>query len=161
MYIATSNVGCHTESHRAATEGYTASTSLSFKDYVHLAVLLNGGKAATFTFPQLRIYNQGGQLTYFGDNAKRNMDMLERKPEDLPALKLGSGNSDLSQVIEDVPAFKAHQDELLHNRRPTVAVVSLETCHACSLQDEALDRRKERLLQSGVNVLIINVSKTM
>lgn len=135
------------------------STNLEFRSYVHSVVVANGNTDTKFYFPLLQVYDVNGRLVYVGHDAQTNSGMMAQLPDNMADLRPIPNTASLFDVMSHMPDFTEKKNDLIRRRRTTVLSVFLEDCHACSLQEKALDERQQHLLNHGVNVLIIKVTK--
>lgn len=149
-------VGCRS-SNAVAGDGISLSASLPLRSYVQSAIV--GGNGGKVYFPQLQIYNASGSLIYTSHNPVENAQTLKTLPENLQALQPIPKAPGLSGIIETMPDFQGKKDELLNRKRATVLSVFLEECHACSLQEDALDNTQKQLLNHGINLLVVRVAR--
>jgi hypothetical protein len=140
-------------------DGIVISSYPQLKSYVHFAVGSNGHKEANLYFPLLQVYDPAGRLVYVGHDARENAKLLDQLPGNLDSLKPIPETTLLPDVMKEMPEFAARKDEVLRVKQVTVLSVFLEDCHACSIQEEALDSTEKQLVRRGVNLLIIRVAK--
>ncbi len=151
--------GCHASGPPGRGSGLVISEDISLKSYVHLAIGKNGSKESKFFFPVLQVYNSKGQLVYANHDAAANATTLGRLPGGAASLPLIPDTALLSAVTKELASDTAREDKLLQTGRSTVVSVFLEDCHACSVQEEALDNTQTRLRDEGMNLLIVHVAK--
>jgi hypothetical protein len=135
------------------------STAMPMASYAKIPVNGSSGKIVPFFFPQLNIYDASGNLIYSGNEALDNAQILRELPEGISALKPEPGAPSLVQLLNAVPDFRAREKEILAPHRITVFSISLDGCHACMVQEDAVSDTKDRLLDKGVNLLVIHVSR--
>jgi hypothetical protein len=140
-------------------EGRMVTSDLDFKSYVHSVIAANGSKDASFYFPLLQIFDEQGRLVYVGHDAKQNSAIMSQIPGNLVDLRPIPNGITLSSIMGEVPAFKPQQNAFIGGKRGTVLSVFLEDCHACSVQEKALDDNQKQLLKRGTNLLVLNVTK--
>jgi hypothetical protein len=158
--LAFSFCGCNTSHSTANFKGFALSSNVPLKSYVHFAVGANGHKESRFYFPLLQIYDKGGRLVYVSHDTEANAKVLEKFPNNTDSLQPIPQTTLLQDVIKELPEFETKRDDLLRTKRTTVLSVFLEDCHACSVQEEALDNTQNQLLAPGVNLLIVRVAKS-
>lgn len=152
--------GCERAKPSPTSAGFVISSDMPLNAYVHLDIGRNGNPDTRFDFPVLQIYDESGELIYAGHNAEQNANALKGIPESTTYLARVAGAKALGDVIKQLPEFEVRRDEVTHSRRLTAVSVFLENCHACSTQEESLDKTQGRLHDSGVNLLVIHVSRT-
>ena len=149
--------GCHTSKARKVI---LVTSHVDLKSYVHSAVGANGHRETQVFFPLLQIYDALGNLVYVGHDSRQNSKALEGLADGTDKMAPVTGASSLTQVINETPAFSSEGTTIAHTNRPTIISVFLEDCHACSIQEEALDKTQEHLQDQGINLLIVRVSKS-
>jgi hypothetical protein len=75
------------------------------------------------------------------------------------SLKTNPDAPRLAEVMEGVPALRARKEEILGKRKVSILSVFLENCHACTVQEDALGDAEHRLLDHGINLLVLRVSR--
>jgi len=119
----------------------------------------HGGKGVMIYFPMLELFNESGDLIFAGHDPGQNSKILKGLPGTLHALKPIGGGDSLVRVMQKFPQIP-NRDALLSDRRPTVLSVFLQDCHACSLQESALDQGTEgEIRKNGMNLVVINVER--
>ncbi len=151
--------GCVPRRGGGNAEGICISTSLPFASYIQAGLHESAGKRAQFFFPQLEIYDESGERIYSGHEAIENARVLRDLPNGVEALRSKLDGARLAEIMEGVPAFRGRKEEILAHHRPSVLSVSLEDCHACSLQEDALGSAEHQLLAHGINLLVIRVTR--
>jgi len=151
--------GCHAPNSAKAQKGLLITSHVDLKSYVHSTVGANGHRETKIYFPLLQIYDALGNLVYVGHDSRQNSKALEGLADGTDKMTPVSGASSLTQAISDTPAFSSEGSAIAHTNRPTIISVFLEDCHACSVQEEALDKTQEHLQEQGINLLIVRVSK--
>ena len=136
-------------------EGISISTSLPLASYVKAGA----GKGAKFFFPQLEIYDESGDLLYSSHESIENARVLKELPGGIQSLRSKPDAPRLAEVMDAVPAFRARKEEILGQHRVSVLSVFLENCHACTVQEDALGGSEHRLLNHGINLLVLRVSR--
>lgn len=134
-------------------------SSMPLPVYVRSAVGANGRIDTELYFPLLQIYDSAGRLVYVGHDANENAGILKRASEDAASMKAIPGTALLADITKQMADLGAQRDELLKMHKSTILSVSLEGCHACSVQDEALDQAEKQLLAQGINVLLLRVGR--
>jgi hypothetical protein len=129
------------------------------RGYVHSLVEINNRPSTNVYFPLLQVYNSSGKLVYIGHNAEANAQFLQELPDDIAGLQPDPSAATLQKVMQQFPEFALKSDAVLQTGKPTVVTVFLEDCHACSVQEQALDNSQQRLHDRGINLLIIHVAK--
>jgi CBS domain containing-hemolysin-like protein len=86
---------------------------------------------------------------------------LDHFPSDVRILNPVPGSLPLSDVMKQMRELNTQMSDVIRSNRPTVLAISLEDCHACSMQEEALDNTQKQLVVRGVNFLIVKVRKPM
>jgi len=143
------------------TRGELISTSLSIASYAR-SVVSHGavGAATTFSFPVLEIYNGAGTLVYRGQESLENARILREMPSSMRGLPPQDNAPKLAGILDAIPEFKASRQKILGRGSPVVLSIGLEGCHACAIQEDALDDVRGRMLRSSIDVLEIEVSST-
>jgi hypothetical protein len=142
-----------------ASEGVFLSTNLPFSSCVRALALGNAGKGVQVYFPQLDIYDKSGALLYSGHEYVENARLLKMLPDGIQNMRPQPGAANLSQMMEEIPDFRARKQEVLNQHKVNVVSVLLEGCHGCSIQEEALSSTEQRLLAHGMNLLVIHVEQ--
>jgi hypothetical protein len=159
LAVAFSSTGCNHLHPSSQATALVLSSQLSLKSYVHSAIGANDHKSLSVYFPLLEIYDPYGKLVYVGHNAKDNSRILKLLPENMSEFVPLPNTLPLQEVMEQFPDFQIKSAALLETRNPTIITVFLEDCHACSVQEEALDSTQQQLHDRGVNLLIVKVAK--
>lgn len=139
-------------------KGELISTSLPIGSYVMARTRGNEGGAAKVFFPTLEIYNESGALLYSSHESIENARILREFPSSIEALHPLQGAPRLRDLLEVVPDFKVREQEILTHGNAVVLSVVLENCHACTVQENAIDDVQQRLLQQSIVLLLIRVS---
>ena len=118
-------------------------------------------KNAIVDFPALEVFDRAGQLVYLSHDAGKNAVLLKSLPGALDRLAALPNQPALAHVIGNLPGLaEENKGALLDSRRPTVVAFTLEDCHACSLQEEALGPETvKNLTAHGLNALVIRVMR--
>ena len=140
-------------------EGLLLTSDSPLKTYVKSAVGANGNHGTRLFFPLLQIYNSDGKLVYVSHDAQANVSALQALPNNASDLQPIAGAEILGDVIKEYPSFASEKDALVARHSPTVLSIFLDSCHACSIQENALDATQARLNQTGVNLLIMKVQR--
>jgi len=150
--------GCRTAGHR---EGVALSLTVPLLSFLHARPGESGTKNAMVDFPTLEVFDRAGQLVYLSHDAGKNIELVKSLPGALDRLTELPNRPTLLQVVGDLPGMtEEDKDTLLHSRQPTLIAFSLEDCHACSVQEEALGPETVKNLTAyGLNSLIIRVSR--
>jgi hypothetical protein len=152
-------VGCACSAGGSEARGVLISTSLPLNSYVAAISHRSAGKQPQFFFPQLEIYDGSGNLIYTSHESFENAKVLKELPAGIRSLRSTPETARLAEVLEEVPDFRARKREILGRSRISVVSVFLEECHACEIQEDALAGAENRLLDEGVNLLVIRVSR--
>jgi hypothetical protein len=107
----------------------------------------------------LAIYDRSGVLIYSGYDVGENVQLLADLPGKISNLQSQPGAANLAAAIEEIPDFKTRKTEILNRRKNTLVSTFLQECEACSFQEEALQNAERQLLNNGINVLVIHLSK--
>lgn len=151
--------GCASRPGGGDAKGVLISTTLPLPSYVQAVSGETAGKAPQFFFPQLEIYDESGALIYSSHESVENARILEELPDSIRSLRPKPDAARLAEIMEAVPAFRVRKDEILREHRVSVLSVFLENCHACTVQEDALGGAQDRLLDHGINLLVIRVSR--
>jgi hypothetical protein len=149
--------GCHSGGHR----GVTVSLTIPVVPYLQSQFAGAGKAKPVADFPTLEVFDRTGQAVYQSHNAGRNAELLRSLPQAMNGLKTLPGRATLSEVVETFSGV-AEKDRkaLLDHSRPTVLSLSLEDCHACTLQEETLGPEMEKSLAAdGFNLVVIRLSR--
>jgi uncharacterized protein YbcI len=84
---------------------------------------------------------------------------LRELPDGIRSLRPKLEPARLTEIMDKMPAFRAREKEILGQHRVSVLSVFLEDCHACSIQEDALSAAEHQLLDHGINLLVIRVSR--
>jgi hypothetical protein len=141
------------------TRGIFVEASLPLASYVRMRGRLDAGRNSKFFFPELRIFDGSGTMVYLGQESVRNARVLERLPNGIGGLKPKPDALQLARILDAVPGFRKRETEILGEHRVSVLSVFLEDCHACTVQENALDGAERRLLDQGVNLLVIRATR--
>jgi len=158
-FFAVGFPGCRTARRTGIANGLVLTSNLELRSYVKFAVGANGNKDTRLHFPLLQIYDAAGRLVYVGHDARANATALEQMPGNIDTMHPISGSSLLPDVMRQLPEFEVKREDLLRAKRTTALSVFLQDCHACSIQEEALDKTQTKLHDRGVNLLIIKVAR--
>jgi hypothetical protein len=159
LTLACGSAGCNYLHHSSKDSALVLSTQLTLKSYVHSAIGANDHKSMSVYFPLLEVYDPSGKLVYVGHNAQDNSRILSLLPENMSDLVPVPDTLPLQEVIKQFPDFQINSAELLRTRMPTIITVFLEDCHACSVQEQALDNTQQHLHDRGINLLVVKVAK--
>jgi hypothetical protein len=140
-------------------DGILISAKFPLYSYVHARLDEHSGKGEHLHFPLLAIYDRSGALIYSGYDVAENMQLLADLRGKISYLQSKPGAASLAAAIEEIPDFRIRKTEILNSRKNTVVSTFLEECHACSFQEEALQNAEHQLLENGINVLVIHLSK--
>lgn len=152
-------VGCYPAKHPRSRHGDVISDSISFRSYIQSPVGKTERKTGKFYFPLLQVYDEQGRLVYIDHDASANAELLNDLPKILGSSKPLDGALPLSDALASFPQFESRIKGNLSKHRRTVIAIFLEDCHACSVQEEALKETQEPLLDKGVDILILRVTK--
>ncbi|MGC9293529.1 MAG: hypothetical protein ACP5EP_12560 [Acidobacteriaceae bacterium] len=152
-------LGCRQTGSVVSGQGIFISADMPLASYVRANPQGVGIKGRQFYFPELDIYGPSGELLYSGHGSFDNTRVLRELPGSIQGLRPKPGATQLAEVMDTVPDFKTRKVEVLGSRRISVLSVFLEDCHACTIQEDALDDTQKRLLDQGVNLLVLRVSR--
>lgn len=140
-------------------KGSLVSVSFPLSSYVRIN--LNGGadEGAKFFFPQLEIYDESGFLIYSSHDSVGNARVLEDLAGGIQRFPPNPNGPRLAEIVETFPAFQKRKEEILGQHRVSVLSIFLQDCHACRIQENALDSAERRLLDRGINLLTIHLSR--
>jgi hypothetical protein len=151
-------LGCRSEAREGVGPGLLVSTRLALPVYVqHLRAA--SGKGAQFFFPELKVYDQHGKLVYSSHESIENARVLRDIPASISNLRPLTNAAQLTEIVDEMPDFRAHKAEILGQNRVSVVSVFLENCHACEIQEDALSDVQRHLINHGTNLLVIRVSR--
>jgi hypothetical protein len=144
-----------------AAEGMILQANLPLASYIQTRRGLGkeAGSSAQFFFPELHIYGEGGALIYSSHESFQNAKVLTALPNNISKLRPTPGAANVVDIIDAIPAFRARRDQLMKLHRPIVLSIFLQDCHACSDQEDALGTAKHQLLDEGIDLLVIDVSR--
>jgi hypothetical protein len=140
-------------------DGILISAKFPLYSYVHARLNEHSGKSEQLHFPLLAIYDRSGVLIYSGYDVGENVQLLADLPGKISNLQSQPGAANLAAAIEEIPDFKTRKTEILNRRKNTLVSTFLQECEACSFQEEALQNAERQLLNNGINVLVIHLSK--
>jgi hypothetical protein len=152
-------MGCSSQQKKVDTKGLSISASLPLGVYVKDGAKHSSTNNTQFYFPQLYIYDKSERLVYSSHDNLDNVDLLKNKSSALQRLQPITGGEDFADIVEEINEFRARKRELLGQRRFSVLSIFLEDCHACSVQEEALSGSENRLVEDGINVLVLHLTK--
>jgi hypothetical protein len=112
-----------------------------------------------FSFPALEIYDASGHRVYQGKQSAVNAGVLRNIQSSMKGLSSQPGNVSLSELVNAIPQLQLQKSKLLYRGQPVVVSVVMENCHACLVQEAALQDVKNRLLDQSVTLLAISVSQ--
>lgn len=153
------SLACGHKAGGRAARGVFVSASPTLATYVGVRGRLDAGRDSRFFFPELQVFDGSGRMIYSSHQAVENALVLERLPHAMRGLRPIPGAPRLSQLVEAVPAFRRHEAEIVGHHGASVLSVFLEDCQACGSQEDALDGAERRLLDRGVNLLVIRASR--
>jgi len=112
-----------------------------------------------YDFPTLQAYNGSGQLIYFSHDAEANAALLRSLPESLEHLSVIPNGPELQVSLRHLPVVNDQARRTLsRSGRPVVVAYTLEDCHACSVQEEALKPTAGQMIaKRGVDVLSVRI----
>jgi hypothetical protein len=140
-------------------DGILISATFPLHSYVHARLDEHSGKGEHLNFPLLAVYDRSGVLIYSGYDVGENVQLLADLPGKISNLQSKPEAASLAAAIEEIPDFKTRKTEILKSRKNTVVSTFLEECQACSFQEDALQNAEHQLLENGINVLVIHLSK--
>jgi hypothetical protein len=138
-------------------DGILISAKFPLRSYVRAR--LDEHSSKQLHFPLLAIYDRSGVLIYLGYDVGENVQLLADLPGKISNLQSKLGAASLAAAIDEIPDFRTRKTEILNSHKNTLVSTFLEECNACSFQEEALQSAKPQLLKSGINVLVIHLSK--
>jgi hypothetical protein len=159
LTILSASFGCTSRRGGGDAEGVLISTSLPLASYVQAGSHGSADKGAKFFFPQLEIYDESGDLIYSSHESIENARVLKELPGSIKNLKPNPHAPRITEIMEAVPAFRQRKQEILTQHRVSILSVFLENCHACTVQEDALGDVEHRLLDHGINLLVLRVSR--
>jgi hypothetical protein len=159
MVFVIGSFSCTSRHDRGGTEGVFVSTALPLASYVQAGSRRGAGKGTEFFFPQLEIYDESGDLIYTSHEAIENAHVLGELSAGVRSFGPKPKPARLSEILKELPDFLARKEEILGPHRVSVLSVFLEDCHACSVPEDALDSAKHQLLDHGINLLVVRVSR--
>jgi hypothetical protein len=139
--------------------GTLISTNLSLSSYADARQRISPGQPSMLYFPVLEIYNDSGVLVYRSHESLDNAKILRGFPNSVRKLPPQQDAPRLSRILEEIPDFKPRKPEIVGKRELVILSVALESCEACSAQENALEDLKRRLLkEQSVAILEISVA---
>jgi len=157
LFFALSICGCGHSARESSGIFISADSPLAL--YVNAGSHGGADKSAHFFFPQLEIYDESGSLLYQSHDVRENAELLRDLPDRIKSMKPQPGTTTLAEAIDKTPVFRARKDDILGRRTVSIVSIFLEDCHACSLQEDALDGVQHDLLDRGTNLLVVHLSK--
>ncbi len=145
-------LGCRTSS--------VPPSALSLSVTVPALTFLKSPLGSNADFPTLEVFDSQGEMVYLGQVGSSNVTTLKSLPDSVAGLHVLPGKLTLAQITDKLPGLQDDKrNKLLHSHLPTAVSISLEECHACTIQNEALgEEAKKSLLSRGVNLVLIQVS---
>lgn len=134
------------------------SAKLSIISYAQVRTRFTSGLEKNLGFPALEIFNGEGSLIYRNKDEIRNADALERVLANISTLPSLQHAPRVADILDAVPEFKPHEQEVLRHHKPVVLSVDLDGCGACKVQASWLDEARDRLLRQSIDVLEIHVA---
>jgi len=134
------------------------SAKLSVISYAQARTRFTAGMEKNLNFPVLEIFNGDGSLIYRNQDEIRNAGALEHVLASISTLPPLQHAPRLADILDTVPEFKPHEQEVLSHHKPVVLSVDMEGCGACRIQASWLEEERDRLLRQSIDVLEIHVS---
>jgi hypothetical protein len=139
--------------------GILARADIPIGMYVRSVLAANGREGRIMAFPTMQIYDAGGNLIFRSHDVDEVSATLNRLPDGTKALRPISGTASMEAAITSLPCLQTQRDTLLRRRAPTVIVVFLENCRACSMLDGSLMSVQQHLLDQGENLILLKVNQ--
>jgi len=159
LALCLGTLSCSSKRSVPTTAGLNLSVNIQLLEYVHLTLGKNGLKEARFSFPLLQVYDETGRLIFVSHDARANSDALKNFDHFVIGLHPIVESSPLAEVAKQLPDLRSKETSLLSTKHMTVLTVFLESCHACSVQEEEVDKTRGSLIAKGVNLVVIHVAK--
>jgi len=135
------------------------STNMDMSSYAQARQHSSGNQESTFSFPVLEIYNKSGTLVYRSGESASNAQVLKDFPNNFQGFEAQEHAARLAEIVEAIPDFEVRKRKILDQRQLVILSVTLDGCKGCSIQEEALDDFKQRILQQlAIAILEIHVS---
>ena len=148
LYMA----GCH------ANRGILIKTKLPLGFYLHSAMASNGRDSRVIEFPTVQVYDASGNLTFESHGLEDNASLLEHFASRESGLHPIPKTVSLTAAIDGLSGLHDQQHAIFRTKRPTVVVIFLEGCDACSVLGETLVRHQAELLDKGENLILLTVT---
>ncbi len=147
---------CQRGEHKTA--GIRISATMPWYSYVQAKLVEKVDKTGkpTFTFPVLLVYNKAGVLVYEGHDTAGNTDALAKLSSGELPFHVEAG-AQLTTLIDKIPEFQSRKSRLIEPHNMSAVSIFLESCHACSMQEETITTMEQRLLAERVNLLMVHV----
>jgi hypothetical protein len=142
---------------RDKSKAQVVSANLSMTSYSKARLSSSLGAETTLEFPVLETFNGDGILIYRSHELGKNADSLREVLAGIQNLQPLRQSPRLVDILEAVPDFKQHEQEVLRRHKPVVVSVDLEGCGVCGAQAHLINESRERLLQQSIDVLEIHV----
>lgn len=149
--------GCNSGSLDRNDGGIVTTEQMTARQFKDFAVRAGWSLDGPLIFPQLRIYDRGGSLvtlTYDSNEASRILSTLPVMPKPHQYSAYDSLHT-LAVSLSDLPSQRVPVE---HSRSETVVAVSLDGCHGCGVQDDALQSASSTLVKNRIDVLKIYVA---
>jgi len=157
--LLTGCLGCQSRRTVDDTKGLLISATLPLSSYAASSPRQSTTKGARLYFPQLEIYDESGNLVYSSHESVENARVLKELPSNIQSFRPQPEAVQLAESLESISAFRGRKGEILGHRRICVLATFLEECHACAVQEDALSDVQGQLLDKGINLLIVRLSR--
>jgi hypothetical protein len=108
--------------------------------------------------PTVYVFSPAGDMIYEGGGEVRekNYALLQAMPDSLKSLQPMPGRPNLKAMLDIVPIFKAHEDEILKDRHYVVYAITLKTDHVTKTEQAVLGVRAKGK-DSPIDTLVVRI----
>jgi hypothetical protein len=140
------------------TKSHYVLAKMSVASYINARISSTAGVETTLKFPLLEIFNAEGRLIYDSQEKVPDKLLLEKVLASVPQRQPLASSPRLMDILNAVPEFRRHEEDILQRHHPVVLSVDLEGCGACRVQARWVDESRDQLLRQSIDVLEIHVS---
>jgi hypothetical protein len=151
--------GCNKHTRISAHPIY-AQTRIPFNEFIKTPLAIEASREmdGLFPFPEEVIFNGSGKMVFLGDSSRSNTialhDILQLVKEHKKQYPLT-----LSGALENIPGLSSYVSLLSAQHNLTELSIFLDNCYGCSIQQTYLAKDQRYLLEHGVNMLVVHVSR--